>query len=279
MRKSILVLVSCSLLLISSCNFPTSSATPTSDSVATKVAQLLTEQAVTLRPTIPEDTPKPNTPTETEIVESHTETPLPTPSATIPPEDPRVLLGPADYVNTLDSGKSFGLDSNGEEDDYTFIRVENGELVLTSKYAIDWSGWRTGGSRIQNAYIEANTRVNSCASADIYGIVVRSPDYSRGYWFRITCGGNWVFGYWDGTTFVSLKNGSSAAVLTGSEQSNRLGVMMSGKLFKLYINGVLISEIEDATFGEAGYYGMVIAARATPNFTVYTEDFSIWELD
>ena len=279
MRKSSLALLSLLLLLISSCNFPTSGAIPTSDSVATQVAQLLTDQAVTLQPTIAEDTPQPTTSTETEVVETNTETPLPTPTATVPPEDPRSLLGPADFVDTLDSGKSFGLDSNGEEDDYTFIRIENGELVLTSKYAIDWSGWRTGGSKIQNAYIEANMRLNGCASADIYGLVVRSPDYSRGYWFRITCGGNWVFGYWDGSTFISLKDGRSAAFLTGSEQSNRLGVMMSGKLFKLYINGVLISEVEDATFGEAGYYGMVIAARATPNFTVYTEDFSIWELD
>jgi hypothetical protein len=279
MRKSSLALLFLLLLLISSCNLPTSGETPTSDSVATQVAQLLTDQAVTLLPTVAMDTPQPTTPIKTEIVETNTKTPLPTPSATVPPEDPRALLGPADFVNTLDSGKSFGLDSNGEEDDYTFIRVENGELVLTSKYAIDWSGWRTGGSKIQNAYIEANTRVNGCASADIYGIVIRSPDYSRGYWFRITCGGNWVFGYWDGSTFISLKDGSSSAILSGSEQSNRLGVMMSGKLFKLYINGVLISEVEDATFGEAGYYGMVIAARETPNFTVYTDDFSIWELD
>mgnify|MGYP001086916085 CR=1 FL=1 len=85
MRKSSLALLSLLLLLISSCNFPTSGAIPTSDDVATQVAQLLTDQAVTLQPTIAEDTPQPTTSTETEVVETNTETPLPTPTATVPP--------------------------------------------------------------------------------------------------------------------------------------------------------------------------------------------------
>lgn len=267
-------------LLITGCNLP-SGATPqpTPDVVATQVAAILTSQStqvVESAPTQPITTLEPS-PTPTQA----TPTPQPTLTATIPTGDPRQTLGNPTFVDTLDSGRSFGLESQAYDDDFTFIQVESGSLVLTSRYATGFRGWRTGGTRLQDAYIEALTRTGECSGLDTYGLMFRSPDFVKGYWFQITCDGNWAFGYWDGSQYVNLAEGSnvSDAIRTGSNQTNRLGVMAVGDRYTLYVNGVKIREIQDTTFTSPGSYGMMIAARSTPNFTVYADEFAYWTLD
>jgi hypothetical protein len=133
----------------------------------------------------------------------------------------------------------------------------------------------------KNAYIEATVRVGECAGSDTYGLVYRSPDFIKGYWFEVTCDGNWAAGYWDGSQFINLDSGSNVdnAINTGSNQTNRLGVMASGSNYILYANGKKITEINDSTFTDAGSYGMLIYARVTPNFTIYTEEFAYWNLN
>lgn len=267
-------------LLLMSCNLPSGTSTePTPDVVASQVAAILTSQPTPVvedTPTQPASTIEPSA-----TFPAATDTPDPTITATTPTGDLRQTLGNPTFVDTLDSGKSFGLETKPYDDDYTFIRVENGALVLTSRYATGYRGWRTGGTRLQDAYIEALTRTGECSGLDTYGLVFRSPDFVKGYWFQITCDGNWVFGYWDGSQYVNLAEGSnvSDAIRTGSNQTNRLGVMAVGDQYLLYVNGVKIREIQDSTFTSAGSYGIIIASRSTPNFTVYADEFSYWKLN
>ncbi|MEN4013425.1 MAG: family 16 glycoside hydrolase [Chloroflexota bacterium] len=267
-------------LFLSGCNIPTGApAEPTPDVVATQVAAILTSQP----------TPQPeatatqliNTPQPTPAPLQATNTPEPTATATTPTGDPRQTLGDPTFVDTLDSARSFGLQDKHYDDDFTFIRVEDGALVLTSRYATGYRGWRTGGTELQNAYIETLVRTGECSGLDTYGLVFRSPDFVKGYWFQITCDGSWFFGYWDGSQYINLVDGSnvSDAIRTGSNQVNRLGVMAVGDTYTLYVNGVKIGEIQDSTFTDPGTYGIVIAARNTPNFTVYAEVFSYWVLN
>lgn len=267
---------------LSGCNLPASEgSTPTADVVSTQVAVLLTAQ--------PSGTPGPtqtaqptSLPPQATLVPAETSTPTtmgvlsPTPSA----QDPAVYLGSPTSVDTLDSGKSFGLDATGYDDDYTSIHVENGALVLTSRYATGYRGWRTGGPKVKNAYTEATIQVGECSGTDLYGLIVRSPDFIKGYWFQVTCEGNWAYGYWDGENYVELSASSnpSSSVLTGSNQINRLGVLASGENYKLFINGQQVGEVNDGTFTEAGSYGMLITSRNTPNFTIYTQEFKVWKL-
>src|SRR3990172_5951260 len=242
MKKSALAIFLI-VLIASGCNLPYSQTTaPTPDIVASQVATMLTQPAT---PVVGIDTPAGSLPTpEATATPSPTATSLPTATATTSPEDPRVLLGEPDFTDTLDSGRSFGLDSKAYDDDYTYIRVENGALILTSRYATGFRGWRTGGTKLGDAYLEALVRVGECSGTDNYGLVFRSPDFIKGYWFQVTCGGNWELGYWDGSEYNSLENGtnSSNALLTGSNQTNRLGVWASGNQIKLYINGKLIAQ-------------------------------------
>lgn len=268
------------LWILSSCNMPAGQPTSTPDLVATQVAVLMTSQpspqAIHLT-----DTPQPIQTSETSPTATPTETLQITLTPTTSSEDPREFLGNPDFTDSLDSGKSFGLENQTYDDDYTLIRVQNGALILTSKYAIGYRGWRTGGTRLKDAYIEAQMQVGDCSGMDTYGLVYRSPDFSKGYWFQLTCGGNWAFGYWDGEKYVNLTDGSNVknAILTGSNQINRVGAMAVGGSHKLYVNGALIAEVQDDTFTDAGSYGAMIAAFATPNFTVSVNEFSYWKLE
>jgi hypothetical protein len=269
------------LLVVTGCNLPyRQQPAPTPDVVATQVATLLTQPA-TAAPVL--DTPAATVP-PAEIATATaqpTATLSPTATATSSPEDPRVLLGEPDFTDTLDNGHSFGLESKAYDDDYTYIRVENGALVLTSRYATGFRGWRTGGTKLGNAYLEARVRVGECSGADNYGLVFRSPDFMKGYWFQLTCSGNWDLGYWNGEEYSNLARGTNAsgALQTGSNQTNRIGVWTTGSQIKLYINGKLISQVDDTSQIEPGSYGAVIAAFNTPNFTVSIEEFSYWKLD
>lgn len=276
--KNRLLALSLVVFLLAGCNLPSSpTMTATPDFIATQVATMLTAQPTpqTVVETPVQAVTQPSVETPTTMPSA---TPTPTATATTSAEDPRVLLGSPAYTDPLDNGKSFGLESKAYDDEYTYIRVENGALVLTSRYATGFRGWRTGGKELGNAYLEARIKVGECSGYDSYGLVLRSPDFIKGYWFQVTCSGNWDFGYWDGSEYTSLESGtnSSNALLTGSNQTNRLGVWMNGNHFKLYINGKLIAETEDATLSEPGSFGAVIASYSTPNLTIWVDEFSYW---
>ena len=280
MRHTVLTVILI-LLVSTGCNLPyRQQLAPTPDIVATQVATLLTLPPTAL-PIV--DTPiavisATLTPSATAQASA---TPQPTATTTSSPEDPRILLGEPDFTDTLDSGRSFGLESKAYDDDYTYIRVENGALVLTSRYATGFRGWRTGGVKLGNAYLEARVNIGECSGSDNYGLVFRSPDFMKGYWFQLTCEGNWDLGYWNGDEYSSLASGTNAsgALLTGSNKTNRLGVWASGSQIKLYINGKMISQVEDSTQSEPGSYGAIIASFNTPNFTVSIDEFSYWNLE
>jgi len=276
-----------SLILIlgtlASCNLPQAQpATSTPDFIATQMVNGLTQQAETqsVTPTLSPIPIQPDAPTQTVAV-TGSATPTASLTATSSPEDPRVLLGPPTFTDTLDSGKSFGLESQAYDDDYTFIRVENGQLLLTSRYATGFRGWRTGGTKLKDAYIEAKVKVGECSGSDTYGLVFRSPDFIKGYWFQVTCEGAWELGYYDGSEYSRLANASTTnnAFLTGSNQTNRLGVWTEGNLIKLYINGKLVNQSESSALSDAGSFGAVIASANTPNLTIAIDEFTYWKFD
>lgn len=268
------------ILLLTSCNLPKNQAASTPDIVATQVSMLLTNQP-TLPLLTPTGEPQSSLTPEASVTLAATNTAETTATATTSPTDPREFLGSPDFIDPLDTGKSFGLENQSYDDDYTLIRVDNSSLILTSKYATGYHGWRTGGTRVQNAYIEAPMKIGDCSGLDTYGLVYRSPDYIKGYWFTLTCGGDWAFGYWNGEDYVLLADGSDInhAVLTGSNQTNRVGVMATGSIHKLYVNGKLIAEVADSTFDETGSFGAVIAAYSTPNFTLSISEFAYWTIE
>lgn len=283
-----LVLLVC--LGLSSCNMPdqnvnVSTATPEPGLVATSVSGTLTAQPLptlaipTLAPSVTAIIPSPTPqPTLTELPAGPTSTAV----ATLTPaaDDIAAALGEPDYRNPLDNGRGFGL---GEpyDDDNVRIAVENGALSITGKDDNGWHSWRLTSPKLGDAYIEATVRTRNCSGDDLYGLVARAPDYEsgKGYYFAFTCDGRYTLGKWVEQGISDMIDYTqNAAILAGSNQTNRIGIRMEGRKLGLYANGKLLQEIEDTSFEEAGYYGVFIAPNDTAGFTADYDQIAYWTL-
>jgi hypothetical protein len=275
--------------------------------LSTRVAQILTENpnSSTQVPILPlENTPEALVlnATPTELMENTsaptedpaTKTPLPTmtplpsetptitptlpPTAMPPDSDPRLKLGEPTSKDTFTTGNQWVWPIG--QDEYSSNEIRDGYMMMKGEGAT--SGWRLpaiqGGS---NLYIEGTFRTGTCAGKDNYGIIFRVPirsEADRGYFFSVSCDGQYRVWLWDGkvkkaTTLLWWK--SSDAILTGSDQTNRLGVMVTGEKMEFYINGYLVGEATDATF-PGGYFGVYVDPDATEKFTYYLEEMSYW---
>jgi hypothetical protein len=268
------------VLLLSACS-PRQSATPAPDAVATAVQETLAAQpsltAVpatnTPQPVVATFTPEP--PTATVVF-----TATPTLTATVSSEDPLSYLGQPAGRDTLDSGAGFGIDAGGYEDDYTRITISEGSMFIANSSTFGWRGWRVRPPKLQDAYVEGTFTSHGCTGSDQFGLVVRAPDYvsGHGYYFAVTCDGRFNLTRWtDAGTSTVVNNVQSSALNAGSGQSNRLGVMMRGSNFRLYINGVVVQEVNDDAITESGYYGPHISG-VSGKMVVSLDDISYWNL-
>lgn len=282
MRKSLGLIFIIIIPLLAACNLPFGGTPqPTEDLVATQVAVNLTQTASSVKPTQPPTAvPATSTPRSTSTLPAATITPslTPEPTATIPPTDPALSLGKPTFKDDFANGKSWGLDTP-YDDGNTRVEIKDNSMVLTSFKAVGWHGWRVSYLKPKNFYLEATIKVSTCSGPDTYGLIFRSPDDTSGYWYGLTCDGQYNLLTFDGTDFKYLiKSKSSADILAGSNQTNRLGVMVQGDKIALYINGKLLEEITDSTYPNAGTYGLWIAGWKTMNFTVACTQFAYWDL-
>ena len=271
MRRSLLFSLILSFFF-TSCNLPQARRTPTPDLLATIVAQTITARpSSTPKPTV---TPIPPLPTNTATARpSATNTVTTTP--TLPSTDPRNTLGTPSYKST-NFTKGWYL----EDDEHTHIAVsDKGILVLTSLQPIGWHSWSMYYHNLQNFYLEATLRTQTCSGADRYGLVFRAPDDNHGYFYGLSCDGKYNLSSYDGANFTTLIDYTkSSAILSGSNQTNRLGVMARGSEINLYMNGVPIQQINDSTYTSAGVFGVFIASQETANFTYEMDEIDYWIL-
>lgn len=278
------------LLLLAGCNLPgaPSAATPTPDAIATQVSQLLTAQP-TATPSdadVPGETAEPPA-VEPEITSTPdvepTESPVPTePVATATPTtpagDPKNNLGEPSWQHDLSSADVFYL----YENEGTRVSHSDGALVLTGLIPNGWHGFSlTFAQKPQNFYLETVFNTRTCSGADLYGMVFRAPDTNSGYFFGVTCDGRYnlhVRNFNDGTDRILIDSTENSAIVSGSDQTNRLGIMANGDQIGLYANGVLLQQVTDSTFTGQGYFGPFIAAYPSAGFTVEMDQISLWNL-
>ena len=75
------------------------------------------------------------------------------------------------------------------------------------------------------------------------------------------------------TTLVPLT--SAAAILSGADKDNRMGVLAEGEKLALYANGKLLEEIEDdALTGEEGGFGVFVGARKSGTLTIGVKEIA-----
>ena len=159
--------------------------------------------------------------------------------------------------------------------------VENNQLVMTADLPGQGEEWGLSTHPdISDFYMEVSfTTGDECTSLDRYGVLARAPDPNQGYVYGFSCDGRFRLYKWDGETYQGLQNWTnSAKILTGPEQTNKLGISLSGDTIKLYANDYLLVELSDSTY-DAGRFGLFIGSTNTENLKIYVNDISYWELN
>ncbi len=283
-------------------NMPTNTPQPEEPTATAELATLPAEgQAPTVTPQVQvTDTPAPsNTPAATE-----TATPLPTPTQTpvvqVPtasltptvtlnpaftpaPGDPRARLGAPTSTDPMDNDRTWIWPTGS--DTFSNAEFKNGAMWVTALSDLD--GWRMAnplGQPFGNLYLEATFTTQTCAGSDHYGVIVRVPEVrtpDQGYLFGFTCDGRYSLRRWNGKVGTKgemtwLVNWTaSSAIATGSNQTNKMGIMMVGGQFVLYANGQLLTQVQDTSFSK-GYFGVFVGADQT-KITVLVDEMSYWE--
>jgi len=293
-----LVIMLASLLSVACSSATKSPPTPTVDLVATIVAQTLAAQPtpVEMATSVPTEPPAPASPTPSPTLEpSPTAEPSPTPEpspTTVPTAspvpttalpagtDPRAQLGSPTFTDNMETSTYWSTGA----DDFTDASFSNDSLYLTALTGTD--GWRLATMpSLVNFYAEVSGAFEECSGSDHFGLIIRVPERSpadRGYLFGVSCDGKYTFNEWDGN--VEPKGlwtnhivwTANSAILSGEKQTNRVGVMATGSLLELYVNGAKVAEVQDDTFDE-GYLGIYVGSDETDQLTVRVTEFSYWD--
>ena len=82
-------------------------------------------------------------------------------------------------------------------------RRGNGKMTVVNQSTTSGFIWWLTYLSFKDAYLEATFEVEDCSANDQYGLVVRAPDYEdgRGYYYTLTCGGQYDLRRWDKARF------------------------------------------------------------------------------
>jgi hypothetical protein len=211
---------------------------------------------------------------------SETPTPTPPPSATPEPTatsvagDPKLELGNPTWRDTFINADSWPI----YDDEHVNMTVQDSSLQMTLLKPDKWNSWILTWPILRNFYLEVTARPADCADTDNYGVLARAPSDKEAYLFGFTCDGRFSFRRWTGERFATNVDWTASEyILSGKNQSNRLGLMANGTTFSLYANGHLLTELRDANYRRGGF-GLYASAFKTENFLVRFQEVQYWEL-
>ncbi len=218
-------------------------------------------------------------PTAEPTSKSATVTSTPAPSPTFIPGDPRAKQGTPTWIDNMANDKYWPTGASLDTD----LEFNNGHMYL--KALSPRFAWRLATiGTYADYYVETTAHFMACSGSDSYGIMFRVPDITtadQGYMFGITCDGKFIIRKWDGKippkghmTFL-ITDKANPAILTGPNQTNRLGVMALGSHLLFYINGKFVEDLQDASFAK-GYVGVFINEDNTTNMVVEVDQMAYW---
>ena len=162
--------------------------------------------------------------------------------------------------------------------DDTYFEVKDGNLIMESINAGTIDEWGLSNRpALEDFYLEITARTGDvCSGLDRYGVLIRAPDSSQGYVYGFSCNGRYRIYKWDGETYTGLREWTASPhILSGPNQTNRLGIWAAGDTFRLYANGKFLTEVSDDEY-EEGRFGLFIGSTDTDHFKVYVEEAAYW---
>jgi len=273
MRKTITILLLVFILSLSACNLLISNEPGFEEMVATKVSIAKTATVIQVYLMTATAAAKPA---------QNTSTPLPATLTSTPTQiNFKESLGMAAWSDQLNNGANWNLTKPNTDTPNVTIKVENGSLVMTRSVTFGGKNWWLNYQKIQDFYLEGKFITQECSSDDQYGLIFRASNYSDGfgYYFTVTCDGNFSLMRWDSNGAISLfKWEKPEAIQPGSNQINTLGVWAQGNLIRLYANGKMIKEVMDSSMINTGHFGLFIDSHQTPGFTIKLDEIAYWNL-
>ena len=205
-------------------------------------------------------------------------TPLPSATATQITDTLKTALGTPMWEDTFKNAGNWAL----VDDECFTSEIIDGRYRMTSKHVPSSTCWEVSWPRIKNYYLQVTIRMpGECSGRDRAGLYFRAPDLKNGYFFGLTCGGEYWLSKWDGDAKVSaflVEFTSSDNIAAGPGKANVLGVLANNDHIYLYINEKLEVEVVDDTYPDAGMIGFFIAAQETANFSIEFDNLAYWNL-
>jgi hypothetical protein len=215
------------------------------------------------------------------------------PTATLSPTpitgfDPFTVYGKPKYQNRMQVANlrewaqpdSDVLPNNGD----VRLQFKDGQLYVTGKRP-DFSTWWFSYHTLGDAYIEMTFNSENCSGEDAYGIIFRGPPHlageSYGYVVSFTCNGNlWVYRLdgidpWQAEDLVAEEQ--IAAINSGSDEQNAMGVRAEGSQITIFANGDQVAQVSDDHFRQ-GRLGVFVRAAGSGAYTYRVTDFAYWLL-
>jgi hypothetical protein len=259
------IITACNLLIPNNLSFEDTVATNVSIAkTATVVNNFIMTSTATANPlpNIPSPIPSSLSPTPTQI-------------------NFKESLGMPDWKDELNNGGNWSLNKPNTDTPNVTLKVENGSLIMTRSVPYGGKNWWLNFRKLQDFYLEGKFTISECSSDDQYGLVFRAPNYfdGFGYYFTVTCDGNFNLMRWDSYGAVNLfKWEKPNAILAGPNQTNNLGIWAQGNLIRLYANEKMIKELMDSSMINTGHFGIFIDSRQTPGFTIKLDKIAYWSL-
>ena len=120
-------------------------------------------------------------------------------------------------------------------------------------------------------YLEVTAEARLCRGEDAFGLMFRAPNDQSGYRFLINCNGMITLQQVIGGTPSPILDWTQSGILEpGLPFPMNIGILVSGKTIRIYLNQELQLDIQKDVFREGG---LVIYARAAGD-TPITVNFS-----
>lgn len=207
----------------------------------------------------------------------------PTPFAVTGQDDVRSILdlGQPTYVDYFDDPTLwFDYDTPGRAG----YKVENGQLVGVDYEPEEiYTWWSYTDKRADDVYAEISATNGDCIGKDSVGFVIHSDleTGAGGYSLEVSCDGSYRFRLMRQakSPIEMIKWTPAAAIKTGKDATNRLGIWDSRARLVLFVNGQQVAKINDPNVTYAwGNFAMYVRASQTYNLTATFDDFAFWQV-
>jgi hypothetical protein len=175
---------------------------------------------------------------------------------------------------------TFASSANWAEFDNECYRSEirDGRFWMDAKGNVSLFCWELTWPQVNDFYLESLARPEGeCAEGGTYGLFLRGPDTSRGYLFGLTCEDQFGMYVWTGENGALILPPEASENLQVGEE-NRIGILADGNYFSLYLNGVLQTQIYDATFPDGLRIGFFIRTPAGEVTQASFDNLTYWDL-